>query len=538
MWIVKPAAKSRGRGIMTFNDLPKLLKYIDAGAGGSTLWIVQKYMENALIVAKRKFDLRQWVLVTDWNPLTVYFYDECYARFSVEEYNNQDSSMDNAFIHLVNNSIGKNSENFGKAATAEDGQEIEGFMWSCEMLSNYLKSMHGADYMNEKIRPRMKEIAKWSLMCASEMIEHRKNSWELYGFDFMVDDDFNAWLIEINSSPACDYSTKVTERYVQKALVEILQVVLDGREWEAAPRKTRGERPSTGGWDCIYKGQLLETPVSSFGADMSLKGEGIKPPKKNFPVQPLAAGEGSTGAYRLSEDSSSANLPSSPTSAAPNYRMGIQSGMEGLTVSGENALSCKSSAGVVPGTSGVARTSAPKTAQSVVSQSRSSTTGNSVNSSAIIGADKGAVPPVATKLSQPKSVSAKQVKFVPSSGTDTTPGVLPIALSTPSDEVAGGLGGGQLPQMSNLSDSISLDDSEDERLNCDDPDLNSAEYRDSGKLSVRSFGPHPFHTTNESANIPTTSALPASKKTTSAVSVKANPAKAAPVPIKLFTVDF
>lgn len=56
-------------------------------------------------------------------------------------------------------------------------------------------------------------------MCASEMIEHRKNSWELYGFDFMVDDEYNAWLIEINSSPACDYSTKVTEVYVQKALV-------------------------------------------------------------------------------------------------------------------------------------------------------------------------------------------------------------------------------------------------------------------------------------------------------------------------------
>jgi tubulin monoglycylase TTLL3/8 len=46
-------------------------------------------------------------------------------------------------------------------------------------------------------------------MCASEMVEHRKNSWELYGFDYMVDDEYNAWLIEINSSPACDYSTKV-----------------------------------------------------------------------------------------------------------------------------------------------------------------------------------------------------------------------------------------------------------------------------------------------------------------------------------------
>lgn len=48
---------------------------------------------------------------------------------------------------------------------------------------------------------------KWSLESVQDMVENRKNSHELYGYDFMVDEDYNTWLIEINSSPAMDYST-------------------------------------------------------------------------------------------------------------------------------------------------------------------------------------------------------------------------------------------------------------------------------------------------------------------------------------------
>lgn len=131
-------------------------------------------------------------------------------------------------------------------------------------------------------------------MCAADTIEHRKNSWELYGFDFMIDDAFMPWLIEINSSPACDYSTSVTEVYVKRALVDILKVVLDLRAWENPgnryPNKARaviagpsnasssstsskGSPPDLGGWQCIYKGPLLERPLASFGSEMVIKGE-------------------------------------------------------------------------------------------------------------------------------------------------------------------------------------------------------------------------------------------------------------------------
>ena len=63
----------------------------------------------------------------------------------------------------------------------------------------------------EKIRPDMKKICQWSCEAAQELVEGRKNSHELFGYDFMVDENFNTWLIEINSSPAMDYSTVRTE---------------------------------------------------------------------------------------------------------------------------------------------------------------------------------------------------------------------------------------------------------------------------------------------------------------------------------------
>lgn len=53
----------------------------------------------------RKFDLRQWVLVTSWNPLVVWMYAEPYIRFAGCDLDL--SKLDNNFSHLSNNAINK-----------------------------------------------------------------------------------------------------------------------------------------------------------------------------------------------------------------------------------------------------------------------------------------------------------------------------------------------------------------------------------------------------------------------------------------------
>jgi len=261
IWIVKPAGLSRGRGISCFRNLVEIQDYVK---GKESQWVVQKYLENPLIVHKRKFDIRQWILVTDWNPLTIWFFEECYVRFSAEEYGTE--NLDNKFVHLTNNSIGKYHEN-------QDCPTFEQNMWGMGAFAQYLEQTFGSGTFEEKIKPQMKQIVIWALECVQDMVENRKGSHEFYGVDFMIDDDLRVWLIEINSSPDMEYSTPVTKRLVKTVSDDIIKVVVD---YNLNPSKKKKKEIDTGLFTCIHKSKrTIEKPLNSFGLDLLLEGKKI-----------------------------------------------------------------------------------------------------------------------------------------------------------------------------------------------------------------------------------------------------------------------
>lgn len=61
-----------------------------------------KYIENPLIIQKRKSDIRMYVLVTSWDPLVVWNFEECLVRLAFAEY---DPDSTDRLSHLTNDRV-------------------------------------------------------------------------------------------------------------------------------------------------------------------------------------------------------------------------------------------------------------------------------------------------------------------------------------------------------------------------------------------------------------------------------------------------
>lgn len=232
-WICKPVDLSRGRGIFVFEDIKDLLY------DGSV--IIQRYISDPLLISGYKFDLRIYVCVKSFHPLTVYIHQEGLVRFATEKYNL--SSLRNLYAHLTNTSINK----FGPFYKTKKERVGRGCKWT---MSKFRHFLHGQNLSELLLWQQISNIVTLTLLAVAPSIPSCPNCVELFGFDILVDDAFKPWLLEVNYSPAlsldCQADIAVKTSLINDLIDLMNYKFIDGLRERAYKRsRFHANRPAT-----------------------------------------------------------------------------------------------------------------------------------------------------------------------------------------------------------------------------------------------------------------------------------------------------
>ena len=213
-WIMKPAAKSRGRGIQVVNDISQVTY-------GEPM-VMQRYIKNPLLLNGYKFDLRIYVLVTSVNPLEIFIYKEGFGRFSTVPYTLDPTDKSNKYVHLTNVSINKyNLKNYD---CNQQDRIYGGSKVSLATLRKTFMQDLQIDWDNV-VWTQIKQVCVKAMVAAQNDIPFNPNCFDLYGFDVILDEDLKCWLLEINASPSLSCDTLLDDMIKQRLIDDTIDLI-------------------------------------------------------------------------------------------------------------------------------------------------------------------------------------------------------------------------------------------------------------------------------------------------------------------------
>jgi hypothetical protein len=170
-----------------------------------------------MLIEGKKFDIRVWVLLT--HTLEFYVFQEAYLRFSSQPYSTKNSHT-NPFVHLTNNSVQKYCNEFDKNS---------GNQWSLSDVEKYITPESRAHEIYRSILAKIKETICLSMFSVRRRINvnSRKECFELFGYDFMIDSEYRVWLIEINTNPAIEEASPLLQVLLPRMIDDMFKLTID-----------------------------------------------------------------------------------------------------------------------------------------------------------------------------------------------------------------------------------------------------------------------------------------------------------------------
>ena len=275
-FIVKPNAGCQGIGIVLTKNPVKLIPNLPHDD-----YVCQVYVARPLLIERKKFDMRLYVLVLSVAPLKILLHNEGLIRMCTTDYVKPTTrNMGEGTMHLTNYAVNKKSEafTFGKgtslsegtpasgvedeqssedesAATealpvplttsvrvpcdrfADDGDGSAGFKRDFQFFNKFAESAFAGVCSVPALWRRIEKAIVLTILSAYHQLRHAyaaanpvgikssdcRTCFELLGFDVLLDRDGQPYVLEVNHSPSFGCDSAIDHRIKKKVLSDVMR---------------------------------------------------------------------------------------------------------------------------------------------------------------------------------------------------------------------------------------------------------------------------------------------------------------------------
>ncbi|XP_054856962.1 inactive polyglycylase TTLL10 [Eublepharis macularius] len=234
IWICKPTCLNQGRGIFLLKNQEQVKRFqlelqnvVDDPAYRKVphrspgARILQRYIDRPLLIEGKKFDVRSYLLIACTVPYMLFF-GHGYARLTCLNYN---PMSDDITSHLTNQCVQKKNPIYNNVK--------EETVWRMERFNAYVnerfRHIKGLpkDWVLNNFTRRMKEIMLHCFLAVKSKLECKLGYFDLIGCDFLIDEEFKVWLLEMNSNPALHTNCGTLKSIIPTVVNETLDLAIE-----------------------------------------------------------------------------------------------------------------------------------------------------------------------------------------------------------------------------------------------------------------------------------------------------------------------